>query len=89
VYIIEVEEGSPAEKAGLQPGDIIVEVNGQVITSVSEEVEILSGMKEGDEVAVRVFRPDVVTDAKSGRISTEGDYTDLTVTLAMVDPVNQ
>jgi serine protease Do len=89
VYIIEVEEGSPAEKAGLQPGDIIVEVNGQVITSVSEEVEILSGMKEGDEVAVKVFRPATVTDAKSGRISTEGDYTDLTVTLAMVDPVNQ
>ncbi|MCR5565318.1 MAG: trypsin-like peptidase domain-containing protein [Clostridiales bacterium] len=89
VYIIEVEANSPAEKAGIQAGDIIVEVNGQVITSVSEEVEILSGMKEGDEVAVKVFRPNTVTDAQNGRISTDGDYKDLTVTLAMVDPVNQ
>ena len=89
VYVIEVEAGSPAEKAGILPGDIIVEVNGRVVSSVSEEVEILSGMKEGDEVAVKVFRPDTVADAQSGRISTAGDYKDLTVTLAMVDPVNQ
>ena len=89
VYIIEVEEGSPAEKAGLLPGDIIVEVNGQVITSVSEEVEIVSQLKEGDEVAVKVFRPDVVTDAAKGQISSEGDYQDLTVVLSMIDSISQ
>ena len=50
VYIIEVEEGSPAEKAGIHAGDIIVEVNGQVITSVDEEVAIVSKLKEGDEI---------------------------------------
>ncbi len=84
-YIIEVEEGSPADKAGLKPGDIMVEVNGQVITSVSEEMEIVSKLNEGDEVAVRVFRPDKVTDASTGRISTAGEYIDLTVTLAVID----
>ena len=89
VYIIEVEEGSPADKGGLKPGDIIVEVNGQVVSSVSEEVEIVSKLNEGDEVAVKVFRPAVVSDAQSGRISTEGEYMDLTVTLAMIDAVNQ
>ena len=89
VYIISVEEGSPADKAGILPGDIIVEVNGQVITSVSEEVELVSQMKEGDEVAVRVFRPKTVTDAQAGRISTEGEYVDLTVTLAIVDQITQ
>ncbi len=89
VYIIEVEEGSPADKGGLKPGDIIVEVNGQVVASVSEEVEIVSKLNEGDEVAVKVFRPSVVTDAQSGRISTDGEYMDLTITLAMLDAVNQ
>ena len=88
-YIAAVEEGSPAEKGGLKPGDIMVEVNGQVITSVSEEMEIVSKLKEGDEVAVRVFRPDKVTDASIGRISTAGEYIDLTVTLAMIDTVAQ
>ena len=89
VYIIEVEEGSPAEQAGLLPGDIIVEVNGEVITSVNEEVAIVSELKEGDEVAVKVFRPETVTDATSGRISSEGEYVDLKVVLAMIDPINQ
>ena len=89
VYIAEVEEGTPAEKAGLKPGDIIVEVNGQVVSSVSEEVAIVSQLQEGDEVAVKVFRPSVVRDAQSGMISTDGEYIDLTVLLAMIDTVTQ
>ena len=64
-------------------------MNGTVVSSVSEEVEIVSQLKEGDEVAVKVFRPEKVTDAASGRISTDGEYIDLTVTLAMLDAVNQ
>ena len=86
-YIVSVEEGSPAETAGLKAGDIMVEINGQVITSVSEEVEILSKLQEGDEVAVKVFRPDQVTE--DGRVSYEGKYMDLTVTLAVVDQIAQ
>ena len=89
VYVIEVEEGSPAERGGLKAGDIIVEVNGNVVSSVSEEVEIVSKLKEGEEVAVKVFRPAKVTDAASGRISTDGEYVDVTVVLAMLDAVNQ
>ena len=86
-YIVSVEEGSPAETAGLKAGDIMVEINGQVITSVSEEVEILSKLKEGDEVAVKIFRPDQVTE--DGRVSYDGKYMDLTVTLVVVDQIAQ
>ena len=88
-YIISVEENSPAAKAGLKPGDIMVEVNGQVVSSVSDQLEIVGKLKEGDEVAVKVFRPKTVEDASQGRISTEGEYVDLTVTLAIVDQVAQ
>ena len=87
VYVVSVDENSPAEAAGMKVGDIIVEVNGQVITSVSEEVEIVGKLKEGDEVAVKVFRPDQVTG--EGRISTTGDYVDLVVKLAIVDEIAQ
>ena len=87
VYIVSVDEGSPAEAAGLKAGDIMVEVNGQIITSVTEEVEIISNMKEGDEVAVKVFRPAEVSE--DGRVSYEGEYIDLTVKLAMVDEIAQ
>jgi serine protease Do len=86
-YINSVDEGSPAEAAGLKVGDIMVEVNGQVITTVTEEIEIISKLKEGDEVAVKVFRPASVTE--DGRVSYEGKYIDLTVKLAVVDEVSQ
>ena len=86
-YVVSVEEGSPAEEAGLKMGDIMVEVNGTVITNVTEEIEIISQLKEGDEVAVKVFRPENVSE--DGRISSEGEYIDLTVKLAVVDEIAQ
>ena len=86
-YVAEVEQGSPAEAAGVKAGDIMVEVNGQVITSVEEEIEILSKLKEGDEVSIKVFRPETVNE--NGGISSEGEYVDLTVKLAIVDAVAQ
>ena len=86
VLVAEVEAGSPAEAAGMQKGDIIVEVNGQVISSVAEEVAIVGQLREGDQVAVKVFRPKTVTD---NGISSDGDYIDMTVSLAMLDNVAQ
>ncbi len=87
VYVAEVEKDSPAETAGLQVGDIMVEINGEVITSVSQEIEIIGKLNEGDEVSVKVFRPAQVVD---GQIkSTEGEYVDLTVKLAVIDAIAQ
>ena len=87
VYVAEVEKDSPAETAGLQVGDIMVEINGEVITSVSQEVEIIGKLNEGDEVTVKVFRPAQVVD---GQIkSTDGEYVDLTVKLAVIDAIAQ
>ena len=85
-YISNVEAGSPADAAGLKVGDIMVEVNGQVITTVTEEIEIIKQLKEGDEVAVKVFRP---TEVSESGISYDGEYVDLTVKLAVVDEISQ
>lgn len=37
VYVSRIEEGSLAERAGLRPGDTILEVNGTPFTSVSHD----------------------------------------------------
>jgi serine protease Do len=53
-----VRPGSPAETAGLQPGDIIVGVNSQAVSSPNEAVKALRGAMSGDTkaLAVRIIR---------------------------------
>jgi S1-C subfamily serine protease len=54
--ITEVEEDMPAHKAGLEAGDVIVEVDGEEIEDTGELREIISEKEEGDEVEVKVIR---------------------------------
>lgn len=37
MYISRIEEGSVAERAGLRPGDSILEVNGTPFTAISHD----------------------------------------------------
>ena len=70
----EVESGSPAETAGLKADDVIVEVDGNVITSTRELSAQLTGKKAGDTLNVKVYR---IEDAEA----MTGAYVDVTVTL--------
>ena len=87
-YVISVDAGSPAERGGVQVGDIIVEANDTVITTTTDLINLLSGLKEGDEVNIKVFRTgEDLTQADT--IPTDGEYVDLTVVLAIVDAIAQ
>ncbi len=55
--INEVLEDTPAEKAGLKAGDVIVEVDGRKVDDIGEIREIIGDKDDGDKVAVRVLRP--------------------------------
>ncbi|KAI8428112.1 hypothetical protein MSG28_002376 [Choristoneura fumiferana] len=44
VYISRVEEGSVAERAGLRPGDSILQVNGTPFSGISHEDALKMGM---------------------------------------------
>jgi hypothetical protein len=48
--------GSPAEKAGLRPGDVIVKFAGKTITGLQDLSYALRDKKPGDEVEVVVVR---------------------------------
>lgn len=50
VYVREVAEGSPAEKAGLHAGAIITACNGNQITSMESLEKLISASEPGDEV---------------------------------------
>jgi aminopeptidase YwaD len=56
VRITGVREGSPAEKAGLQGGDVLVEFGGHEITDLYAYTYALREFKPGDEIVVVVLR---------------------------------
>jgi hypothetical protein len=51
-----VTEGSPAEKAGLRAGDIIIRFDGKRVGSIEDYMEYLSSRKPGDTVEVIIQR---------------------------------
>jgi serine protease Do len=67
-----VESGGPAEKAGIEAGDIITRFDGKTIEKSGDLPRIVGSVKPGTRVAVQVFR--------------RGTYRDLSVTVAEVEP---
>ena len=89
VYVVNVEENSPAEKAGMQVGDIIVDVNDNVITSTTELAAQVADCKAGDVLKIKVYRVPGITDLTGSDDIPDGEYIDLEVTLEVIDNVKQ
>lgn len=51
-----VSPGSPAEKARLEKGDIVVEINKKKIKTPDDVTNIIKGTKIGDSLILQVFR---------------------------------
>lgn len=67
-----VESGTPAEKAGIEAGDIIVKVDGRQVEKSGDLPRIIGNTKPGSKTTLQVFR--------------RGSYKDVTVTVAEIEP---
>jgi serine protease Do len=67
-----VEAGGPAEKAGIEAGDIITRFDGRVVEKSGDLPRIVGGVKPGSKSTVQVFR--------------RGAYKDLAVVVAEIEP---
>ncbi|MDW7690973.1 Do family serine endopeptidase [Flammeovirgaceae bacterium SG7u.111] len=56
VFVASVGEGSGADEAGLEAGDVIIAINGKDIKSSPELQETIGTKRPGDEVSVKVLR---------------------------------
>jgi serine protease Do len=72
VLVRGVEEGSPAEKAGLEAGDIILRFDGKAIEKTADLPRAVGNTPPGNRVTLTVFR--------------RGSNRDLSVTVAEVEP---
>lgn len=66
-----VESGAPADKAGIEAGDIIIKFDGKTIDKASDLPRIVGNVKPGTKATVTVFR--------------RGATKDLTVTITEVE----
>lgn len=73
--IIRVFEGSPAEEAGILPGDMIFKVDGEEVTGMDLTLIVNNYVKgeEGTDVVITVFREE------------HDEYKDITVTRRPID----
>lgn len=56
VYVAEVQRESPAEKAGIQTGDVITEINLNTVHNSAGLQEQISKLRPGEKAVVTVFR---------------------------------
>jgi serine protease Do len=67
-----VEAGGPAEKAGVEPGDVITKVDGRAVETSVELPRIVGNIKPGTKATLQVFR--------------RGSTRDLSVVVAEFEP---
>ncbi|MBI4638823.1 MAG: Do family serine endopeptidase [Candidatus Rokubacteria bacterium] len=56
LLVTEIVSGSPAEKSGLRPGDVILDVNRQTVGDAASLARALAALGPGDSVPIRVYR---------------------------------
>lgn len=64
VYVVGVEEFSAAEKAGIQPGDVIIRVNGEEVKTMNKLNEIKNEHQIGETITVTINRNGKEKDVK-------------------------
>ncbi|HEU4622038.1 MAG TPA: Do family serine endopeptidase [Burkholderiaceae bacterium] len=72
VLIRQVERGGPAEKAGVEPGDILLKWQGRAIDRAAELRRAVANTRPGTSATIQVWR--------------RGQLRDLNVTVAELDP---
>ncbi len=75
LLVMEVREGSPAAKAGIKAGDIIVEADGKQVSEAMELVRQINAKKEGDMEITFVRDKNRQTVKVTPEQAKEGDVT--------------
>ncbi len=57
VVVTDVTEEGKGEKAGIQAGDIIKEVNRKEVKSADDYTQVIGNIKEGKPVNLLILRP--------------------------------
>ena len=62
--ITEVVNASPADKAGIKPGDVLIGVEGKPVTDYASTLNLISALKPGNTASLKVMRKKNEIDVK-------------------------
>ena len=54
--ITDVVNSSPADRAGIKPGDVLVGVEGKTVTDYDSTLSLISALKPGNTATLKVLR---------------------------------
>jgi len=64
IIVVEVDENGPAQRAGLQRGDRILQIAGRDVTDLDRMAAILEPLRVGNEIEVKYARQEAVRTTK-------------------------
>jgi serine protease Do len=56
VIVSDIQNGGPAESAGLKVGDVILEVNSEKVNSDNDIIAVMTELSAGDYLKFKVYR---------------------------------
>ena len=73
--VAEIVPGAPADKAGVQPGDVVVALNGKSVGSSSELTRLVAQTHSGEVMHLSILRAGkpITVDVRSGTRPSEAD----------------
>ena len=74
--VASVADGSPSDDAGIKPGDIILEFDGNLINEMNELPKIVAATDVGKKVKVKIWRNqrELMKNIVLGRLETSSDF---------------
>lgn len=75
IEVVEVVEGSPAQRAGIRPGDILVAGDGQPLRDARDLQRMMTGDRVGGSVEFTLIRGGAVTTVATQPIELESERT--------------
>jgi serine protease DegQ len=62
VLVVQVERGSPADKAGIKPGDVLLSVNGRPVADTNTMLNLVAALPPGQEATLSLTRNQAETE---------------------------
>lgn len=64
-YVQDVQQGSPADNAGLQQGDVITKIDGKQINDNNTLSDVIAGEKVGQTITLTIYRDNKTQDIQA------------------------